>query len=52
MSVSVDDFIADRDGVSGWTAGSEELFRSGRPWQPPRLDGSHRRSGGCRRSGG
>src|SRR4051794_23923035 len=48
MSVSVDDFIADRDGVFGWTAGSEELFRSGRPWQPPRLDGCHRRSEGCR----
>jgi dihydrofolate reductase len=27
MSVSVDGFIADRDGAFGWTAPSEELFR-------------------------
>ena len=27
MSVSVDGFIADRDGDFGWTAPSEELFR-------------------------
>src|SRR5829696_3335451 len=27
MSVSVDGFIADRDGGFGWTAPSEELFR-------------------------
>ena len=27
MSVSVDDFIADREGAFGWTAPSEELFR-------------------------
>jgi hypothetical protein len=27
MSVSVDGFIADREGVCGWTAPSEEQFR-------------------------
>ena len=27
MSVSVDGFIADREGAFGWTAPSEELFR-------------------------
>ena len=27
MSVSVDGFIADREGAFGWTALSEELFR-------------------------
>jgi hypothetical protein len=27
MSVSVDGFIADRDGAFGWSAPSEELFR-------------------------
>jgi hypothetical protein len=27
MSVSVDGFIADREGSFGWTAPSEELFR-------------------------
>jgi hypothetical protein len=27
MSVSVDGFIADREGGFGWTAPSEELFR-------------------------
>src|SRR3954471_11280408 len=27
MNVSVDGFIADREGASGWSAGSEELFR-------------------------
>src|ERR671925_2257298 len=27
MSVSVDGFIADRDGAFGWTVPSEELFR-------------------------
>jgi len=28
MSVSVDGFIADRDGAFGWTAPSDELRRS------------------------
>ena len=27
MGVSLDGFIADRDGAIGWTAPSEELFR-------------------------
>ena len=27
MSVSVDGFIADREGAFGWTAPSDELFR-------------------------
>ena len=27
MSVSLDGFIADREGVSGWTTPNEELFR-------------------------
>jgi hypothetical protein len=27
MSVSVDGFIAERDGAFGWTVPSEELFR-------------------------
>ena len=27
MTVSVDGFIADRDGAFGWSAPSEELFR-------------------------